>query len=65
VQTIIDKSIMRQQFLEECTPGYYNNEGKPGDRTAQNNPYGGGPNAYFAIIKQWREDGGMAGLDLA
>src|SRR5258707_7974284 len=28
VQTIIDLSIMRQKFLEECTPGYYNNEGK-------------------------------------
>jgi hypothetical protein len=55
---------MRQQFLEECTPGYYNNEGKPSDRGTQNNPYGGGPNAYFAILKKWREDGGMDGIEL-
>ena len=65
VQTIIAKAIMRQQFLEECTPGYYNNEGKPSDRAAQNNPYGEGPNAYFRILKAWREDGGMPGLELS
>ena len=65
VQKIIDSAIMRQQFLEECTPGYYNNEGKPSDRAAQNNPFGGGPNAYFAILKQWREDGSLAGLELS
>ncbi|MFN7179792.1 flavin-containing monooxygenase [Hyphomonas sp.] len=65
VQTIIAKAIMRQQFLEECTPGYYNNEGKPSDRAAQNNAYGEGPNAYFRILKAWREDGGMPGLELS
>jgi len=30
VQTIIDKARDAQSFLEECTPGYYNNEGRPG-----------------------------------
>lgn len=65
VQTIIEKAVMRQQFLEECTPGYYNNEGKPGDRAAQNNSYGEGPNPYFRILKAWREDGGMPGLELS
>ena len=64
VQQIIDKAVMRQQFLEECTPGYYNNEGKPSDRAAQNNSYGDGPNAYFRILKKWREDGELAGLEL-
>lgn len=64
VDAIIAKAVMRQQFLEECTPGYYNNEGKPGDRAAQNNSYGEGPNAYFRILKAWREGGGMDGLAL-
>jgi cation diffusion facilitator CzcD-associated flavoprotein CzcO len=64
VQTIIEKAIMRQQFLEECTPGYYNNEGKPSDRAAQNNAYGEGPNPYFRILKAWRAGGEMAGLEL-
>ncbi len=65
VQQIIDKAVMRQQFLEECTPGYYNNEGKPSDRAAQNNSYGEGPNAYFRILKAWRETGELEGLELS
>lgn len=64
VQQIIGKAVMRQQFLEECTPGYYNNEGKPSDRAAQNNSYGEGPNAYFRILKAWREKGALEGLEL-
>jgi len=64
VQQIIEKAVMRQQFLEECTPGYYNNEGKPSDRAAQNNSYGEGPNAYFRILKAWREKGALEGLEL-
>lgn len=65
VQQIIEKAVMRQQFLEECTPGYYNNEGKPSDRAAQNNSYGEGPNAYFRILKAWRESGELEGLELS
>ncbi|MFN4184434.1 MAG: flavin-containing monooxygenase [Hyphomonas sp.] len=65
VQQIVDKAVMRQQFLEECTPGYYNNEGKPSDRAAQNNSYGEGPNAYFRILKAWRESGELDGLELS
>lgn len=65
VEQIVDKAVMRQQFLEECTPGYYNNEGKPSDRAAQNNSYGEGPNAYFRILKAWRETGALEGLDLS
>lgn len=65
VQQIVEKAVMRQQFLEECTPGYYNNEGKPSDRAAQNNSYGEGPNAYFRILKAWREIGALEGLELS
>jgi cation diffusion facilitator CzcD-associated flavoprotein CzcO len=65
VQRIIEKAVMRQQFLEECTPGYYNNEGKPGERAAQNNSYGEGPNPYFRILNRWRQDGALEGLQLS
>jgi cyclohexanone monooxygenase len=64
VQTVIDLARMGQSFLESCTPGYYNNEGKPGERGAQNGFYGGGPVAYFNLIRSWREEGSMAGLEL-
>ena len=65
VDTIIEKAMLRQKFLEECTPGYYNNEGKPSDRSRQDLSYGAGPDPYFAILKKWREEGELAGLALA
>jgi cyclohexanone monooxygenase len=65
VQTIIGLARGGLQFLEECTPGYYNNEGKPAERaSAQNGPYGAGPNAYFQVIADWREAGDLEGLEL-
>ena len=64
VQTVIDSAISRQEFAEECTPGYYNNEGKPSDLAAQNGAYGRGPIAFIKLIEQWRADGAMQGLEL-
>ena len=64
VQTIIDKARLGLKFFEECTPGYYNNEGKPGERNGQNSQYGGGPVEFFNLLAQWREQGDLAGLEL-
>jgi len=64
VEEIIGMSRYNQDFLESCTPGYYNNEGQPNPKSIQNGSYGAGPNAFFARIKQWRDEGTMAGLDL-
>ncbi len=65
VQTIIGLARGNLKFLEECTPGYYNNEGKPAERaSAQNGPYGGGPNAFFKVIADWRDEGTLDGLEL-
>jgi cyclohexanone monooxygenase len=64
VNTIIGLAVMAQQFLEECTPGYYNNEGKPGERSGQNGFYGGGSVEFFRILNEWRAAGKLAGLEL-
>ena len=64
VQTIIDKAILRQGFLEECTPGYYNNEGKPSVLAARNGSYGAGPIAFVGVLEAWRDAGDLAGLAL-
>ena len=64
VQTIIDLSQNNQQFLEACTPGYYNNEGKPGDRSTRNASYGGGAIAFIKVLEAWRAEGNLAGLEL-
>ena len=64
VQTIIDLSQFNQSFLESCTPGYYNNEGRPSDRSRQNGNYGAGANAFIKVIEDWRAQGDLAGLEL-
>jgi hypothetical protein len=48
---------------EECTPGYYNNEGAPiGPKERLNVGYPGGPMAFFRHMEHWRTTGGFAGL---
>ncbi len=64
VETIIQMAVVAQQFLEDCTPGYYNNEGKPAERSGQNGFYGGGSVEFFRILQAWRAAGDLQGLEL-
>ena len=43
-----------QAFLAECTPGYYNYEGRPSTRTES---FGGGPVEFNRLLAEWRESG--------
>ncbi len=65
VKTIINSAHLMRKFFEDCTPGYYNNEGKPGDRSAQDGPYGGGSLAFFSMLASWRAKGELEGLELS
>ena len=49
----------------DCTPGYYNNEGRPIGRRERLNAsgYPAGPVAYFEFIDAWRTTGDFVGLD--
>jgi cyclohexanone monooxygenase len=64
IDTIVSLSRMSLDFLEQCTPGYYNNEGKPAERSGQNGFYGGGSVAFFQLLRDWRAAGDLRGLDL-
>ena len=64
VQTIIDLSIMRENFLKECTPGYYNSEGQVERMNKKNGSYGAGPVAFTKVLEAWREEGSLKGLEL-
>ena len=57
-------SDARLKFLETCTPGYYNGEGNVSPQVAQSLPYGAGPVAFIELLRQWREGGDFAGLEL-
>jgi cation diffusion facilitator CzcD-associated flavoprotein CzcO len=48
----------------DCTPGYYNNEGHPGESSDQLTRLGfpEGPVAYFDYIDEWRRRGTFDGL---
>ena len=54
----------RRAFDQECTPGYYNNEGMPSDMAARNSFYGGGPILFLQRLKEWREAGTLPGMDV-
>jgi cation diffusion facilitator CzcD-associated flavoprotein CzcO len=63
-ETIRRLSIQSVQFQMDCTPGYYNGEGKPGQgRGFLDNLYGPGSVAFFDLVRNWREKEGMAGLE--
>ena len=63
IETIIDKARITADFQENCTPGYYNNEGKI-NQTPQNNTYGGGPIEFFSLMKKWRSKESLEGLEI-
>ena len=63
IKTIIEKARLTASFQENCTPGYYNNEGKI-NQTPQNNTYGGGPIEFFSLMRKWRSKGKLEGLEL-
>jgi cation diffusion facilitator CzcD-associated flavoprotein CzcO len=64
VQTIISLAQMNMSFLQECTPGYYNNEGQPSELARQNGPYGLGAPPFIELLEAWRAEGSLAGLEL-
>lgn len=58
-------AVMARSFYEECTPGYYNNEGRVSDGTGYAaGMYGGGPVRFFALLDEWRSTGELPGLEL-
>ncbi|MFJ8750415.1 flavin-containing monooxygenase [Streptomyces sp. NPDC102441] len=56
VATIREKAPSVHAFQAECTPGYYNNEGKP---RARSQSFGDGPVAFHKLLRSWRESDGM------
>ncbi|MBP7701199.1 MAG: NAD(P)/FAD-dependent oxidoreductase [Phenylobacterium sp.] len=64
VQEIVSSALQRAKFAEECTPGYYNNEGQPSALAARNGSYGKGPVAFVKVLEDWRAAGALEGLEL-
>ena len=63
VDAVVARASRTAGFAEQCTPGYYNNEGRPSARTRQGSFYAGGPTEFLDILAAWRAAGDMPGLD--
>ncbi|HIG40320.1 MAG TPA: hypothetical protein EYQ14_07235 [Gammaproteobacteria bacterium] len=64
VEGIIGSSgSARQTGGEGCTPGFYNNEGKPDSKSRYGAFYRGGSIKYWQLLAEWREDGKFEGLE--
>ena len=50
---------------EGCTPGYYNNEGKPNPKLRYGAFYSGGSIAFWDLLEKWREAGDFDGLEFS
>jgi len=65
VAVITASAGSRAEFQESCTPGYYNNEGRPGEGPGWfGGNYGGGAPAFFRLLREWRDAGTLEGLVL-
>jgi cyclohexanone monooxygenase len=65
VEKIVATRVNDDAFLESCTPGRNNNEGRIDLRPRQDSNFGPGPLKYFEILEEWRSTGTMPGLELA
>ena len=63
VDTVNAPSFM-SQYQAECTPGYYNNEGKKGGKGFLEGHYGDGAVAFYALLDEWRKTGEYDGLTI-
>jgi len=64
VQTVFDRGDKTIEFAMNCTPGYYNGEGKLSPTTRQDGFFfGDTPMQFIEILEQWRAGGDMPGMD--
>lgn len=65
VAACLEKAQNRGAFNEDCTPGYYNNEGQARNQP-QNGAYGLGPGVmdFLQLLGDWRAAGDLAGLEI-
>lgn len=60
------KNIAQVAFYQQCTPGYYNAEGKAkkSDEIFLGGRYGDGPMPFYAVLESWRAEDRLEGMHL-
>ena len=65
LEVLAGKAMKDDTFLRECTPGYYNNEGKDQRDSIWLSNYGGGPFEYMEVLRDWIGNDAAVERDLA
>lgn len=65
LDVLADKAMKDDTFLRECTPGYYNNEGRDQRDSIWLSNYGGGPFEYMDVLRDWISSDAAVERDLA
>lgn len=63
IQTIQDKAMVNLQFRIDCTPGYYNGEGRAADGKGLFDGLYPGPIEFYDLVRAWRTKEEMPGLE--
>jgi cyclohexanone monooxygenase len=64
-ERVRQSQIGNGNFLQECTPGYYNAEGQvEKGHGLSGNIYGGTPMECESIMRAWRDEGSLEGMSL-
>jgi len=62
VRLVTGKTLM-SDYLNTCTPGYYNGEGKIGEgKGIFDELYGLGPVVFYELVRNWRAEGNFEGI---
>jgi cyclohexanone monooxygenase len=64
VEEVLSYAEITRKFQQECTPGYYNNEGMPSETSVRAFFFGGGPVMFIKMMEDWRAAGDLKGLVL-
>ena len=63
-QEIEAGTAMRLGFLKDCSPGYYNKEGRPEEIPARWGLYPKGIVAWEKVMEEWRNEGSFRGMEV-
>jgi cation diffusion facilitator CzcD-associated flavoprotein CzcO len=64
VDEVVERGGQSTEFSENCTPGYYNNEGTANLKNRQGSFFIGGPTEFAERLEEWRAAGKFEGLEV-
>ena len=63
-RSVDPESVRSRAYQAKCTPGYFNNEGRPEELRLNDAPFNGTAMQFFGILQAWRDDANLPGLEL-